>query len=649
MTSESIQPTSADTQHPLHRIPAEMRERKQWCLAGEDKSPLMVNGARASVTDPTTWTTFDAVCGAAKPDQLVGYVISADDPFACIDLDVKDYTTSEQIQRFEKIVACFDSYTERSKSGKGLHVWVEGSIGKGRKRDGVEVYSEKRFIVCTGDVYIPKPISPRQRWLDILYAELVRGTEIEVELEDDPDGDPDYAVAETAFGDQGELGRLFRGGEWEGKYPSGSEADLALVTMLARLTTSNTGCWGAFQMSSLGKRIKDGKRKSDRPDYRRTTLAKARTYLANERVQIAHGKEIADALFFRVQPPAATIAGTLTAKPLRQFLDEYTVAEFLVEDVFRRGWLYTITGTTGAGKTGVAVYLCLMIAAGASLNGKLVQKGPVLYIAGENPDDVRGRFKAALQHLTWPPDTIDNVHIVDQSFLLKDRVADLNQLQSTLKPVTVFVDTDQAVSLSAEGNDNANNERMAHAKRLRQISGHETRPTVIDLCHPNITSSKGAPDRLWPRGGSSFISEIDGNVRCYRDEPNTVLAYDLDKWRGMPFEMHFRKTEVEVQSYRNQHGKALTLPVFSLAPDTEVIRDGVNAYSDRMLLLRAMVQYPQANQIALLDVLQWKTKAGLPDKPKMSRLFKKLREEEPPLIGVNGGLTNAGKEAARSV
>lgn len=83
--------------------------------------------------------------------------------------------------------------------------------------------------------------------------------------------------------------------------------------------------------------------------------------------------------------------------------------------------------------------------------------------------------------------------------------------------------------------------------------------------------------------------------------------------------MHFRKTDVEVQSYRNQRGKALSLPVYSLAKDTEVMRDGINAYSDRMLLLRAMVTHPQANQTALLEVLGWKTKAGMPDKSKMSR------------------------------
>jgi hypothetical protein len=649
MNPKSIAAPAADTQH----FPAELRARPQWALAGDDKSPMMINGRRASVTDQATWTTYEAVCAAAKPGQFIGYMISPDDPFACIDLDVKDYTTPEQIERFQRIVACFDSYTEWSRSGRGLHIWVEGKIGKGRKREGVEVYSQARFIVCTGNPHLQKPIAQRQRYLEILRAELTRGTQIEIELEDDdPDADPHYAVAQTAFEDEGELGRLFKANvsdAWVGKYTSASEADIALVTMLAKLTTSNTSCWGAFQMSRLGKREKDGKVKSERADYRRTTLTQARMYLANDAVKKAHGQEIADALFFRIAIPAATVAGALTAKPLRKFLEEYTVAEFLVEDIFRRGWLYTVTGTTGAGKTGVAVYLCLMIAAGAPLNGKLVQKGPVLYIAGENPDDVRGRFKAALQHLPWALDCIDNIHIVDQSFLLKDRVADLNQLQSTLKPVTVFVDTDQAVSLSAEGNDNANNERMAHAKRLRQISGHETRPTVIDLCHPNISSSKGAPDRLWPRGGSSFISEIDGNVRCYRDEPNTVLAYDLDKWRGMPFEMHFRKTDVEVQTYLNQHGKALTLPVFSLAPDTEVIYDGINAYSERMLLLRAIAKYPQANQTALLDVVGWKTKAGLPDKPKISRWFKKLRDEDPPLIGVNSGLTNAGKEAAKSV
>ena len=84
------------------------------------------------------------------------------DPFTCIDLDVKETTSQEQHQRHDDIVAMFDSYTERSRGGQGRHVWITAKIGKGARRDCVEVYSQERFIICTGDVYADRPIAERQ-------------------------------------------------------------------------------------------------------------------------------------------------------------------------------------------------------------------------------------------------------------------------------------------------------------------------------------------------------------------------------------------------------------------------------------------------------------------------------------------------------
>lgn len=104
-------------------LPAALRDRPQWVLAGADKRPLTADGRAASSTDPNTWTDFDTACRAAAAKGLhIGYMLHESDPFACIDLDVKDETPQAHIQRFQKIVAAFDSYTERSRSGKGLHV-----------------------------------------------------------------------------------------------------------------------------------------------------------------------------------------------------------------------------------------------------------------------------------------------------------------------------------------------------------------------------------------------------------------------------------------------------------------------------------------------------------------------------------------------
>lgn len=80
-------------------------------------------------------------------------------PFVGVDLDdVK--ADDEFTEEARTIVQRFDSYTEVSSSGTGLHVIVEGDHSDDRKHRGelsgtghLEVYDTDRYFVLTGDVY----------------------------------------------------------------------------------------------------------------------------------------------------------------------------------------------------------------------------------------------------------------------------------------------------------------------------------------------------------------------------------------------------------------------------------------------------------------------------------------------------------------
>ena len=102
-------------------IPQELRERSQWCVAGEDKAPRIATQGlpHAKSNDPSTWRTFDEASAFAAHHGLhIGYMLHESDPFACIDLDVKDDTTPEQLERFQRIVDAADSYRPRSLRGQ---------------------------------------------------------------------------------------------------------------------------------------------------------------------------------------------------------------------------------------------------------------------------------------------------------------------------------------------------------------------------------------------------------------------------------------------------------------------------------------------------------------------------------------------------
>ena len=143
-------------------LPEELRVRPQWVVwkaMGEkpDKVPYSArSGHKASTTDLMTWSTFEEAQGAYKSGEYagVGFVFSSGDPFTGIDLDrCVDPKTGEVAVWAREIARYFDSYTELSASGTGIHIIVKGLNSSNRREGDVEVYSSKRFFTVTGHVF----------------------------------------------------------------------------------------------------------------------------------------------------------------------------------------------------------------------------------------------------------------------------------------------------------------------------------------------------------------------------------------------------------------------------------------------------------------------------------------------------------------
>lgn len=288
-------------------IPDDLKYVAQWCIAAPDKSPYKTSGARASVTNPADWTDWYSACTVAKSwgeGSGIGFILDESDHFTCIDLDVKPDTPQVQLDRYWRIVQAFDSYTERSRSGKGLHIWVRGKVGMGCRRDGVEVYSQQRFIICTGDVLpgFQKPVEHRQELLDLLVAEIRAAAQTtHVELVEQEESISDEALwQKAADAANGDKFRGLWGGDWAGLgYPSQSEADLSLLSMLCFYSKSNEQVRRLFRLSGLGQR--DKAQKNNR--YIDRTLAMIRGRQQREDASIEASKAVTVQLMERVAPP----------------------------------------------------------------------------------------------------------------------------------------------------------------------------------------------------------------------------------------------------------------------------------------------------------------------------------------------------------
>ena len=283
----------------IHNVPEEMQKCDQWCVAVPgDKAPKLagINGLRNASVVNDVWLSFDdAVTLARKHKGSVGFVITEQDPYICIDLDIKDsesfdalgepypisqWTTQDAFDRYQRILDSYDSYAEVSTSGKGMHIWIKGLMTSGCRRDGVEVYPRDRFIICTGKtiskaeyivennvIYISpidkssKPVRKRQKLLDILISEITKFSKDHKEpdkLEEISPTHSDDEVFQTgATAENAEKFIDLCNGNWKKyKYPSQSEADYALLSMLCFYSKSNIQVRRMFRATSLGNRQK---------------------------------------------------------------------------------------------------------------------------------------------------------------------------------------------------------------------------------------------------------------------------------------------------------------------------------------------------------------------------------------------------------
>lgn len=241
----------------LNNIPAELRALPQWVCAGADKLPINPHtGSAASVTDRSTWGTFNQ---AIATGMRVGFVLTPEDPYCIIDLDNKpdNPAAPDEIERHHKILNAFDSYTERSTSGSGYHIIVRGAIPSGVHRDKVEVYSSGRYMICTGDVVRPSPILDYQEWLTVLYNEMAPTKQAELVDREETMTDADLIDMAMSAANADKFNQLCAG-QWReiGEYPSQSEADFALLSMLTFYSPNNEQVRRIFRMTALGKRDK---------------------------------------------------------------------------------------------------------------------------------------------------------------------------------------------------------------------------------------------------------------------------------------------------------------------------------------------------------------------------------------------------------
>ena len=318
-------------------------------------------------------------------------------------------------------------------------------------------------------------------------------------------------------------------------------------------------------------------------------------------------------------------------KRLDAFLAEYEPLEYALEPIIRTGSLYTLTARTGAGKTAWIISVALSIATGRSDILKLdVDRGRVVLMTFENPDDVRMRLKVTCWFLN-----IDVREIVDQLLILDARVKPEEALARLAEAAgiapfrLILIDTLAAFFDGDNINDSV--QGGGFMRRLRPMTRLPGRPAVVVAAHP----IKNAPqDNLLPYGSGAILNEIDGNLTLWRRSEGPGGVVELH-WQGklrgpefapIPFRFEITSSPEVVDAKGREVSLPTMLPVVVNEADIEAREQADTDVS--VALLKAMQTTPKATQ------RQWADAISCPVST-VGRRLHKLKDEK--LVGVAVG------------
>ena len=251
----------------IENIPNELKSKNQWvCYRikkdGEKTAKYMLNPKNlkfAKSNDPSTWSSFYTAKTVLENKKLkidgLAFVLTEGYVFIDIDHSVNEEGNFSELTN-KLLNELPNTYAEHSCSGKGVHIICKGDLGDNYKRRndeiGLEMYQTKRFVCITGDVIndrfdildysnIIKDIN--KKYLGVMPPKVVV-TRCEPTLSDNE------LINRIRTSKHASKFEELYGGNIN-NYPSHSNADFALVKLLAFWTQDRNQIDSIFRTSGL--------------------------------------------------------------------------------------------------------------------------------------------------------------------------------------------------------------------------------------------------------------------------------------------------------------------------------------------------------------------------------------------------------------
>lgn len=153
-------------------IPDELIALPRWvCAWRNSKVPMQAKVRKAaSSSDPSTWCDFETAVDAVNRGlyDYLGFVF-AGDGIVGIDIDC-GFDNGLLSPLSVDCMRATRSFTEKSRSGRGIHIYVKGTLPfKGKNNGaGVEIYSTNRYFIFTGKKLIYETLVENQPGIDYI-------------------------------------------------------------------------------------------------------------------------------------------------------------------------------------------------------------------------------------------------------------------------------------------------------------------------------------------------------------------------------------------------------------------------------------------------------------------------------------------------
>ena len=240
----------------IKNIPAKLKSDCRFCVwkfekrsGQKTKMPYNpANGDRARINDLRTFADFKTTLMAYAMGGYDGIGIAVGSGIGAFDIDHcirEDGTLNDTAAAVLSIFPT--AYVEKSPSGKGLrgffcvpedYVYDKTVYYINNRSKGLEVYmpgATNRFVTVTGDVYrtgeIPNDETAMTTLLDSLMK---RNKQVQnTQLRHHSYLDDDAVIAHAEEANNGDKFKRLFAGDWEDLYDSQSDADMALLSILA--------------------------------------------------------------------------------------------------------------------------------------------------------------------------------------------------------------------------------------------------------------------------------------------------------------------------------------------------------------------------------------------------------------------------------